>query len=125
MKSHFKSAKQYLVKANEILQTRGIQYGNSKKLHNLIAKRFSVVLGINITAYQVARLMIELKIARLDNGSYSDNFEDTIIDIINYTALAAEMNEPIKKDVTLNENNDPMFEPLNELYPRNPKNHRG
>ena len=108
IQSHSK-AKEFLIKSESILEQRGIQYGDSNILHKAIAKRFSMVLGIEVTPYTVARLMIELKLARLDVGRFSD---DSIYDIINYTALAGQMknneeNVPIAKP--LDRENDPMY----------------
>ena len=94
---------------SKIQVTRGKQYGDANILHKAIANRFSLVMGIKVTPYMVARLMIELKLARLDVGRYSD---DSIYDIINYTALSGQMknneeNVPIVKP--LNKENDPMY----------------
>lgn len=108
IQSHSK-AKEFLIKSENILKERGKQYGDANILHKAIANRFSLVMGIKVTPYMVARLMIELKLARLDVGRFSD---DSIYDIINYTALAGQMknneeNVPIAKP--LDKENDPMY----------------
>jgi hypothetical protein len=108
--SNHNKAKEFLIKSENILEERGKQYGNSDILHAAIAKRFSMVLNIPVTPYIVARLMIELKLARLDVGRFSD---DSIYDIINYTALAGQMkNNELKVPLVkpLDKENDPMFQ---------------
>ena len=107
--SNHNKAKEFLIKSESILEQRGKQYGDANILHKAIANRFSLVMGIKVTPYMVARLMIELKLARLDVGRYSD---DSIYDIINYTALSGQMknneeNVPIVKP--LDKENDPMY----------------
>lgn len=80
-----KSPKTFLVQAEMILEQRGKEYGDCYDLFERMAIRFGYTLGEKVTPYQAARIMIELKLARLDLNPYD---EDSIIDIINYTALA-------------------------------------
>lgn len=80
-----KSPKAFLVQAEMILEQRGREYGDCFDLFERMATRFGYTIGEKITPYQAARIMIELKLARLDMNPYD---EDSIIDIINYTALA-------------------------------------
>ena len=42
-------------------------------------------LSSDITAYDVARMMVELKLARLDNGGVH---EDSLMDAANYLVIA-------------------------------------
>lgn len=83
-----KSPKAFLIQAETILDQRGREYGDCFDLFERMATRFGYTIGDKITPYQAARIMIELKLARLDLNPYS---EDSIIDIINYTALAGAM----------------------------------
>ena len=83
-----KSPETFLIQAETILKQRGSQYGDCFELFERMATRFGYTLGEKVTPYQAARIMIELKLARLDLNPYS---EDSIIDIINYTALAGAM----------------------------------
>ena len=108
MKSLFKydvrkNPKTFLVQAETILEQRGKQYGDCFELFERMATRFGYAIGEKITPYQTARIMIELKLARLDLNPYD---EDSIIDIINYTALAGAMKsheytKTIKKQKTV------------------------
>ena len=83
-----KEPQTFLTQADTILKLRGQQYGDHYELFERMAIRFSYAVGEKITPYQAARIMIELKLARLDLNPYD---EDSILDIINYTALAGSM----------------------------------
>ena len=78
----------FLTQADTILKLRGKQYGDHYELFERMAIRFSYAVGEKITPYQAARIMVELKLARLDLNPYD---EDSILDIINYMALAGSM----------------------------------
>jgi len=80
-----KSPNTFLTQAEIILKMRGKEYGHFLELFANTSKRMSLATGKDINPYDVARIMIELKLSRLDNGEYK---EDTIIDLINYCALA-------------------------------------
>lgn len=81
---HNKAPHTFLKQADEILAKRGQEYGHFLDLFRNTSKRMSLALGKSVNPCDVARLMIELKLSRLDEGDYK---EDTIIDIINYAAL--------------------------------------
>ncbi len=89
-KSHFKPFDEtkaphtFLVDAETVLRKRGKEYGHFLDLFDNTAKRMSMALKKKINPDDVARLMIELKLSRLDMGEYK---EDTVLDIINYAAL--------------------------------------
>ena len=74
----------YLSISQKILAQRGKEYGDFNRLHQQIAKRFSLALGQEITPYQAARLLMELKLARLDMGRK----QDSLIDLIGYASIA-------------------------------------
>ena len=80
-------ARALLQEADEVLVERGQQYGDAKKLFRNMSTRFTLVLGRYVTPYEAARLMSELKAARLDYG-FND---DTLLDQVNYLALASEL----------------------------------
>ena len=80
-------ARNVLASADEILVERGEQYGGADLLFSNMAVRFGLVLGIYVSPFQAARLMAELKAARLDLGYQPDH----IVDQINYLALAGEL----------------------------------
>jgi len=73
-----------LADAQQILEERGKQYGDARILFQNIAVRFSLVLGHPVTPYEAARLLAELKMARLDLKYQTDS----ILDGMNYFALA-------------------------------------
>ena len=79
-----KAVDHYLGVSQEILAERGTQYGDFRQLHERIAQRISLVIGQEITAYQAARILVELKLARLDRGWK----EDSLVDAIGYMARA-------------------------------------
>ena len=79
-------AQTILYAAQSVLTERGKQYGDATPLFRQMALRFSLVLGIPVTPFTAARLMAELKNARMDLAE--EYIEDSLIDAINYTALA-------------------------------------
>jgi len=85
-----------IVDRNNILETakaiingdREGTYGKPEDCFSIIAKMWTVYLGIGVTAEDVANMMILLKVARNSNGVYkSDNW----IDICGYAALGGEI----------------------------------
>lgn len=110
-----KSPSTFLTQADIILKMRGKEYGHFLELFANTSKRMSLATGKDITPYDVARIMIELKLSRLDNGEYK---EDTIIDLINYCALAGSIKSHIvdegKKKVGDIDFNDILNKPLSK-----------
>jgi len=80
-------ARDILSTAEDILVERGKQYGDASLLFSNMAVRFGLVLGIYVSPFQAARIMAELKAARLDLGYHPDH----IVDQLNYLALADEV----------------------------------
>ena len=80
-------ARDILSTAEDILVERGKQYGDASLLFSNLAVRFGLVLGIYVSPFQAARIMAELKAARLDLGYHPDH----IVDQLNYLALAGEV----------------------------------
>ena len=80
-------ARNVLASADEILVERGEQYGDADMLFSNMAVRFGLVLGIYVSSFTAARIMAELKAARLDLGYHPDH----IVDQLNYLALAGEV----------------------------------
>lgn len=78
---------QLLHKAEELINgDRAKDYGDAKKNFEDIARLWSVVLGIEVTAQQMALCMIMVKAARLMKTDH----EDSWIDIAGYAALGGE-----------------------------------
>ena len=80
-------ARDILSTADDILVERGKQYGDASLLFSNMAVRFGLVLGIYVSPFQAARIMAELKAARLDLGYHPHH----IVDQLNYLALAGEV----------------------------------
>jgi len=78
-----------LNKTKAILQQRGQEYGDADLLFNKIADRFSLVLNRKIDKYTTARLLVELKLARLDMG-YK---EDSLLDALGYLSIAESLHQ--------------------------------
>jgi hypothetical protein len=89
--------KDILKEANELIAgDRHKDYGDKVENHNNIAKLWSAYKGIEITAHDVAIMMVLLKIARTKLGAVS---RDTYIDMSAYGAIAGEIKfrEPKKE----------------------------
>ena len=78
-----------LTRLETILKEREISYGDARESHERIARRWNAVLNqrlsSDITGYDVARMMVELKLARLDNAGVH---EDSLMDAANYLVIA-------------------------------------
>jgi hypothetical protein len=57
---------------------RDVDYGDPVENHRSIAKMWSVILGTEISARQVAKCMIAVKLVRDGNTELRDNVIDTI-----------------------------------------------
>ncbi len=71
-------------------EKRGQEYGKTLELFDAVAHRWSGVIGTEITAKQVVRCMIELKLARLDNNP---KHYDSMVDVAGYTACLWEVSK--------------------------------
>jgi len=77
--------------AQQIIVDREESYGDARQMHESIADRWNSVLkekltpGAALSAYDVARMMAELKAARLDDNGFH---KDSMIDMINYLVIA-------------------------------------
>jgi hypothetical protein len=80
-----------LNRAKQILGDREKSYGDARTMHQSICDRWNGVLkgklapGASLTAYDIARMMAELKAARMDDNGFH---EDSLIDQINYLVIA-------------------------------------
>lgn len=66
---------------------RARDYGSAHENFARIARIWSVILGIDVTAQEVALCMAGLKLARLANGPHRDSY----VDGAGYMALAGEL----------------------------------
>jgi hypothetical protein len=76
---------QFDLAAETITHERQSSYGPPLPSFNRIAALWSSLLGVEITAQQVAHMMILLKVSRLQS---SPNDLDTLIDIVGYARCA-------------------------------------
>lgn len=77
--------------ASLISGDRERDYGPPAKNFATIAALWSQILGIEVTAQQVALCMIQLKMARMINGGGMK--KDSAVDIAGYAGLAWELRE--------------------------------
>ena len=83
--------KEIFEQCENIINDREQSYGDARPLFEALGNRFSNVLagklspGETVSAYDVARLMAELKAARLDQNGHH---EDSVLDQINYLVIA-------------------------------------
>jgi len=76
-----------LAEAARILKQRGQQYGNANDCFQRIATIASTILGKEVSTFEVAVIHMSTKMGRLkDNRTLADSY----LDLINYTAFAAE-----------------------------------
>ena len=73
--------------ADIVVQRRGA-YGDATTLFDQIARRWSLTLGTEVTAAQVALCLIDLKLARL---TIDPAHADSIMDVAGYAACLAEV----------------------------------
>ncbi len=77
-----------LEQAADIVVQRRCSYGEATTLFEQIARRWSLTLGTEVTAAQVALCLIDLKLARL---STDPAHADSIMDVAGYAACLAEV----------------------------------
>lgn len=73
---------------------RQAEYGHPRDNIGDIAKMWSLITGYDISARQVCKMMIAMKLGRDKNAEAKDQGrakEDNEVDIIGYTALMAEV----------------------------------
>lgn len=76
--------------AEAVLEQRRAAYGDAAASMTAIAARWSVTLGMPISARQVVLCMIDLKLARL---AHDPKHRDSAIDVIGYAALLPEVTQ--------------------------------
>ena len=82
-------ANRLLEEATRTLAERGESYGSPQPLFENVAKRWSLTLGTEVSAAQVALCLIELKLARLNGNS---KHHDSIVDVAGYAGILNEIN---------------------------------
>ncbi len=76
-----KSKSNFIEQLKNILEERQAKYGEPKQNFEDIGKRWSKILGIEVTPKQVAIMMIEFKLVRLNK---TVDCYDTLLDICGY-----------------------------------------
>lgn len=81
-------AEDVLQTAIQVIEQREHQHGTKHNVFEQTRRLWSAYLGIPVTSEQVAQMMVLLKIARSQNGSFNT---DDYVDAVGYAALAGEM----------------------------------
>ena len=82
-------AKNFCDSAGElIIGDRGNSHGDAKTNFQTIADLWSTYLDVKISASQVPRMMVLLKMARVKSGQFN---QDDYVDMCGYSALAGEI----------------------------------
>lgn len=88
--SHPKQRMAVLAKAGELITgDRETDYGTPQDNFANIAARWSQTVGVKIEPWQVALMMIDLKVARM--ATTRKPHSDSFVDIAGYSALASEL----------------------------------
>jgi len=82
------NAEMLLRHAAGVVADRRERYGEPEDLFDHVAKRWSLVLGVKVTAAQVALCLIDLKLARL---CHDPARLDSIPDVAGYAACLREV----------------------------------
>jgi Domain of unknown function (DUF6378) len=82
------TAEKLLAEAAAVVRDRRRPYGQPLDLFERVAARWSQVLGVTVTACQVAICLIDLKVARL---THDPRHLDSITDIAGYASILAEL----------------------------------
>jgi hypothetical protein len=72
-------------RAESITHDRAADYGDPRISFDRIALMWSAITGADITAQQVAHMMIALKLVRLQ---HTPNHLDSIVDVVGYARCA-------------------------------------
>jgi hypothetical protein len=81
---------EFLADVAQTVRTRGEEYGDAARLFADIARRWSAVLGFEVSPAQVALCMIDVKLARL---SHDPTHADSARDIAGYAAILSEITQ--------------------------------
>ena len=79
-----------LTAARDVMTDRGAVYGSVRDNHERIAVMWTVLLGVSISAPQVAMMMAALKLARL---AATPDHQDSWVDLAGYAATGSECAE--------------------------------
>ena len=74
--------------AADVVTRRRREYGEPVEVFEAVAKRWSLVFGVEVTAAQVVIAMVDLKLVRLSRDT---NHLDSQIDVAGYAAVLREV----------------------------------
>lgn len=74
--------------AADLVNRRRREYGEPVDLFEAVAKRWSLIFGIDVTASQVVIALLDLKLTRL---SRDPKHLDSILDVAGYAAVLQEV----------------------------------
>ena len=77
-----------LEEAADVVGSRGDTHGGIRENHEQIAALWGAYLGVEITAHEVAEMMILLKVSRCSAGSPD---RDHYVDVCGYAEIADEV----------------------------------
>jgi hypothetical protein len=79
------SANDFLIKGQELLYARGLQYGEPTANHLRIAQLWTAYLGRRIEPHEVAICMLLVKVSRIsEQATHKDSYQDMVA----YAAIA-------------------------------------
>jgi hypothetical protein len=79
-----------LRQAASVVANRRAVYGDPAISMDLVARRWSITLGLTVTPAQVTLCLIDLKLARL---AHDPGHLDSMVDIAGYAAVLREVNQ--------------------------------
>ena len=79
-----------LRQAATIVANRRAVYGDPASSMDLVARRWSITLGLTVTPAQVTLCLIDLKLARL---AHDPSHLDSMVDVAGYAAVLREVSE--------------------------------
>ncbi len=82
------SGETMLEHAATIFAERRKTYGNPAAAMEVVARRWSIILGRSVTPAQVVLCMIDLKLARL---AHDPTHQDSVVDVAGYAAVLHEV----------------------------------
>ena len=81
-------AEELLEHATSIVARRRGTYGQPRELFEHVARRWSLILGLQVTPAQAMLCLVDLKVARL---AHDPRHLDSIIDVAGYAGCLAEV----------------------------------
>ena len=84
------SGETMLKEAGSVFAQRSELYGEPRVFFEALAKRWSLTLGRNVTAGEVVRCLIDLKLTRIDSNP---KHQESVLDLAGYAAVLHEVSQ--------------------------------